>query len=61
MDNEGNIVVVHTGMDGQGAHAMANNHVKREKIEELIPDLQRAKAFIDAGTGSEPKYVRPPF
>lgn len=29
MDNEGNIVAVHTGMDGQGAHAMENNHVER--------------------------------
>jgi peptidoglycan/xylan/chitin deacetylase (PgdA/CDA1 family) len=61
MDNEGHVVGVHTGMDGQRAHAEENDHNEREAINELAGDLQRAKAFIDARTGSAPKYVRPPF
>ncbi|MDE3269941.1 MAG: polysaccharide deacetylase family protein [Pseudomonadota bacterium] len=61
MHTDGHIIAAHTGMDAWGAHAMANNHVRREATGKLGSDLERSKAFITAITGENPKFVRPPF
>ena len=61
MHDEGNIVAVHTGMDGKRAHAWANNHARREALGKLGKDLERNKEYIRDRTGAFPLYVRPPF
>lgn len=61
MHKEKHIIAVHTGMDGQMAHAWANRHTRREAIGKLGKDLDCCKEYIRDRTGSYPRYVRPPF
>ena len=61
--NTDHLVQIHTGMDGEGAHTPANNHINREAAGELGNDLQRCKSFIASlnyiGAPHNVRYVRP--
>lgn len=59
--NEGHLLGIHTGMDSDQAHHIDNDHPSREDILKLDDDLRLARDYINARTGSTPKYVRPPF
>ncbi|MDE0482932.1 MAG: polysaccharide deacetylase family protein [Candidatus Poribacteria bacterium] len=61
MTDAGHIVGVHTGMDGQNAHAEENDHPHRYNAEELMNDLNRAKDFILRFAKQTARYVRPPY
>lgn len=61
MTDAGHIVGVHTGMDGQRAHALENDHPNRYDAGELANDLTRAKSFISRYAKQTARYVRPPY